>query len=364
MEKIKVFEAFAGYGSQSIALKNIGIPHKVVAISEIDADAIISYGAIRNLLDYDELPSPDEMKKYLMYRGIGYDYKKGKSAIPRMSKDKLNKLYTVCVKTNNLGDISKVNPNDVPNCDLFTYSFPCTDLSIAGLQKGFDKGSGTSSSLLWECEKIIEVKRPKYLLMENVKMLVSQKYKPQFDKWCEILENIGYKNYYKVLNAKNYGIPQNRERVFMISIHDDTQGFEFPDPIPLTLCLKDLLCDNIDEKYFIDSKHSPRLMKALEEKKLNYDKLTNSGEDKLIAKTIGSRDYDGFKSICPCLRARDWKDPKTVLEKKDELKLYDNLEGGKYDHEYDYKRRVYETDGISPPHVASNTPKIIDENCP
>lgn len=152
---------------------------------------------------------------------------------------------------------------------MFTYSFPCNSISIAGLREGLTKGSGTKSSLLWECEQIIEIKRPKYLLMENVKMLLSEKFKDDFNVWCGVLEDLGYKNYYKILNAKDYGIPQNRERVFMVSIYNDTQGFEFPKPISLTIFLKDLLCDNVDEKYFIDSKYSPRLMRELKE--LNGD---------------------------------------------------------------------------------------------
>ena len=167
--KLRVFEAFAGYGSQSIALRNIGIDYEVVAISEIDKYAIKAYESIHG-------------------------------------------------KVNNLGDISKINVEDIPDHDLFTYSFPCQDISVAGKQASLEENSGTRSSLLWECKKIIEVKKPKYLLMENVKNLVSKKHKPYFDKWLEWLEEQGYSNTWKVLNAKDYGIPQNRERVFVVSI--------------------------------------------------------------------------------------------------------------------------------------------------
>ena len=198
---LRVFEAFSGYGSQSIALRNLGIEHEVVAISEIDKYAIKAYEAIHG-------------------------------------------------PTLNLGDISKIDVNDIPQHDLFTYSFPCQDLSVAGKQKGLEKG--TRSGLLYECEKVIEHCRPKYLLLENVKNLVGKKFKDDFDKWLEYLEGLGYTNYWKVLNAKNYGVPQNRERVFVVSILGEHKPFEWPTPIPLDKCIRDILEDEVDEKYYIN----------------------------------------------------------------------------------------------------------------
>lgn len=198
---LRVFEAFAGYGSQSIALRNLGIEYEVVAISEIDKYAIKAYEAIHG-------------------------------------------------PANNLGDICKINPSDIPDHDLFTYSFPCQDLSVAGKQAGL--GKGTRSGLLYECEKIIEAKKPKYLLLENVKNLVGKKFKPQFDEWLDYLKSLGYTNYWKVLNAKDYGVPQNRERVFVISILGDHKPFEWPTPIPLDKRIADILEDEVDEKYYIN----------------------------------------------------------------------------------------------------------------
>ena len=173
---LRVFEAFAGYGSQSIALRNSGIEYEVVAISEIDKYAIKAYEAIHG-------------------------------------------------PTNNLGDISKIVPKDIPDHDLFTYSFPCQDLSVAGKQAGL--GKETRSGLLYECEKVIEAKKPKYLLLENVKNLVGKKFKPQFEEWLSYLENLGYTNYWQVLNAKHYGIPQNRRRLFVIGIREDLSADDF-----------------------------------------------------------------------------------------------------------------------------------------
>lgn len=199
---LRVFEAFAGYGSQSIALRNIGIEYEVVAISEIDKYAIKAYEAIHG-------------------------------------------------PTLNLGDISKIEIKDIPKHDLFTYSFPCQDISVAGKTNGIIKGQ-TRSGLLYECKKIIEHCRPKYLLLENVKNLVGKKFKPQFDEWLKYLESLGYTNYWQVLNAKNYGVPQNRERVFVVSILGEHGPYKFPKPIPLNKCVADILESQVDEKYYID----------------------------------------------------------------------------------------------------------------
>ena len=125
------------------------------------------------------------------------------------------------------------------------------DLSVAGKKEGLIRGQ-TRSGLLYECEKIIEYCKPKYLLLENVKNLVGKKFKPQFDEWLDYLESLGYTSYWKVLNAKNYGVPQNRERVFVVSILGEHEPYEFPKPIPLDKCIADILEDQVDEKYYIN----------------------------------------------------------------------------------------------------------------
>lgn len=204
MSKIKIFEAFAGYGSQSIALRNIGVDYEVAGISEIDKYAIQAYEAIHG-------------------------------------------------KVNNLGDISKIDVTDIPSHDLFTYSFPCQDISAAGKTRGIIRGQ-TRSGLLYECEKIIEHCRPKYLLLENVKNLVSKKFEVQFIQWLKYLNTLGYTNYWKVLNAKDYGVPQNRERVFVVSILGEHKPYKFPKAIKLTTHIKDILEDEVDEKYYLSQK--------------------------------------------------------------------------------------------------------------
>lgn len=125
------------------------------------------------------------------------------------------------------------------------------DISLAGKQEGIIKGK-TRSGLLYECERIIEHCRPKYLLLENVKNLVGKKFKPQFDEWLNYLESLGYTSYWKVLNAKDYGVPQNRERVFVVSILGEHEPYVFPKAIPLNKCIADILEDEVDEKYYIN----------------------------------------------------------------------------------------------------------------
>lgn len=221
---LRVFEAFAGYGSQSLALRRVrersrakygysnglnpdieAFDFRVVGISEIDPYALQTYKAI-----HGNCP--------------------------------------------NYGDISKIDWSQVPDFDLFTYSFPCTDISNAGLQKGLSEGSGTRSGLLWECRKAIEAKMPKYLLMENVKALLSEKFKPEFYKWRDYLTSLGYESYAKIINATDCGVPQNRERVFMVSILGEHKPFHFPKPIELEKRLKDVLEDDVDRKYFLSDK--------------------------------------------------------------------------------------------------------------
>lgn len=211
MKKLQVFTAFSGYDSQCLALNRLcrdypGFDYELAAWCEIEDAAIKAHNAL----------------------------------FPQWAD-------------RNLGDICKVNPSDVPDCDLLTYSFPCQDISNAGKQKGFEQGSGSRSSLLWECEKIIKAKKPKYLLMENVKALVQKKFMPEFQRWIDTLADLGYSNYWKVLNAKDYGVAQNRERVFMVSILGEHQPYNFPAPMPLTKCVEDYMepAEEIDESYFI-----------------------------------------------------------------------------------------------------------------
>ena len=199
---IKVFTAFSGYDSQCMALDRAGIDYDLVGWSEIDRYAIMAHNAV-----------------YPQY------------------------------KDRNYGDISKINWDDVPDFDLFTYSFPCTSISQAGLKEGMDEGSGTKSSLLWECRKAIEHKRPRFLLMENVRNLVGKKFMPYFQEWVAILDNLGYSSNWEIMDAKDFGVPQSRQRVIMVSTLDD-RFFQFPEGSPTKLRIRDILEEHPDEKFY------------------------------------------------------------------------------------------------------------------
>lgn len=165
-------------------------------------------------------------------------------------------------EVNNLGDISKIQIENVPDCDLLTFSFPCQDISIMGKKRGLEPESGTRSSLLWECERIIKAKKPKYLLMENVKNLVSPTYIKWFNIWLDKLSDLGYNNYWEVLNAVDYNTPQSRERIFCVSIlKENDTGFIFPKKQERKLALKDILEDekNIPSNLYMNDKpYTPR----------------------------------------------------------------------------------------------------------
>lgn len=202
---LRVFTAFSGYDSQCLALNRLGINYDLVGWSEIDKFAIKAHNAL--------FPQWENL---------------------------------------NFGDITQINWHTVPDFDLFTYSSPCQDFSTAGKMRGGEQGSGTRSSLLWECQKAIWIKRPRYLLMENVSSFVGKRFIDTFKKWLQVLEDFGYTNYWQVLNAKDYGIPQNRKRVFIVSVLNNIHPFEFPQKIELTRKLSDELEENVDKKYYID----------------------------------------------------------------------------------------------------------------
>lgn len=216
--KLRVITLFSGYDSQCLALERLKqdypqFDYELVAWCEIDKAAIDAH----NLL------------------------------FPQW-------------KDRNVGDICEVDVDKLSDCELITYSYPCQAISNAGLQKGLEEGSGTTSSLVWECFKIFEAKRPKYLLMENVKALTQKKFMPQFELIQQRLRDLGYTNFYKVLNAKDYGVPQNRERVFMVSVLDCEKEYVFPEPFTLDRRLKDVLEDEVPEEYYLSEDKVQRII--------------------------------------------------------------------------------------------------------
>lgn len=244
---LRVFSAFSGYDSQCMALDRLGIDYELVGWSEIDKYAIMAHDAV-----------------YPQYGERNY------------------------------GDICGIEWDDVPDFDLFTYSFPCQDISSAGKQGGLEEGSGTRSSLLWECRKAIEAKKPKYLLMDNVKALTQKKFLPYLHKWMACLEGMCYSNYAKVLNAKDYGVPQNRERVFMVSILAENASYHFPEPFPLDKRLKDVLEEDVDERYYLKTNQIEYIYSTSK----NGIKRQGAHEVEDVASAVLSSCYKGNNMNC------------------------------------------------------------------
>lgn len=242
---LRLFEICAGYGSQALALRRLRehypeFDYRLVGWCEFDPES---------KAPLDKQPAV-----------IAHN------ALHPEAKDK------------NYGDLTKMDWTQVPDFDLLTYSTPCQSISAAGLQHGFEEGSGTRSSIIWNVRDAVKIKRPKYLMLENVKAMVSGKFVGLFNLWQLELERLGYKNFAKILNAKDYGVPQNRERIFLVSIRIDglesfTPEFQyhFPKPFPLEKRLKDVLEDKVDEKYYLSDKMLEYFNRVNEDKSHGHD---------------------------------------------------------------------------------------------
>lgn len=241
---IRLIELFAGIGSQAKALENIGVDFEHYRICEFDKYAVTSYNAIH---------------------GTNFT----------------------------TSDITKLSALDLGIVDtdkyeyIMTYSFPCQDLSNAGKGLGMAKGSGTRSGLLWEVERLLDEcnELPQVLIMENVPAVIGNANIEHFSKWLNKLESLGYKNKWQLLNSKDFGIPQNRQRCFMISILGDYY-YEFPKTIPLTLRLKDMLEQNVDEKYYLSDSMLKYIVSKDDTYKVNENSLVINRD---IACTINTR---------------------------------------------------------------------------
>ena len=259
---IRLIELFAGYGSQALALKYLGVPFEHHRISEWATKSIQAYKDIHaaaDRADYSEELTVDEIKAWLVGK-ISLDYNKPatEEQIKRFSEKVVRSIYNNMRATRNIGSITQAAASDLAITDtdkflyIMTYSFPCQDLSAAGNGAGMSKGSGTRSGLLWEVERLLSEchELPQVLLMENVPQVVGGGAIADFVQWREFLERLGYKNYHRLMNAKDFGIPQNRNRCFMISILGDYY-YTFPKTRELKYLLKDFLDRHVDEKYYL-----------------------------------------------------------------------------------------------------------------
>lgn len=285
---MRIIELFAGIGACSKALDKLGIEHEIVDAVEIDKYAIKSFNAIHNT-DFE------------------------------------------------VQDITKWD-KDFKDIDLIMHGSPCQDFSVAGNQAGGDLGSGTRSSLMYETIRIVGKIRPKYIIWENVKNLLSAKHKHNFDKYIDTLNTLGYNSYYQVLNAKDYGIAQNRERIFTISIRQDIdkKDFVFPEPIPLKLRLRDFLDNYVDEKYY--------LKKAFNIKRCeNYIQWSNSGK---MQNNQGERAYYIDNDIIGTIPNKNSGDKtQVVFAEKEVIRKYGVFDTEKSKHQ---AGSVYDENGLAP----------------
>ena len=286
---IRLIELFAGYGSQALALKYLGVDFQHWKICEWAVKSVQAYKDIH--CEYDETDpailqsqTKEEMVNYLFEKGISSNYNEPmtKQQINRLSEEQLRNILNNIYQTHNLVNIQQVKGKDLEIFDtdkynyILTYSFPCQDLSLAGKGKGMSDTS-TRSGMLWEVERILsECKElgtlPQVLLMENVPQVHSKDNIEDFNKWQLRLEEFGYKNYAQDLIATDYGIPQTRNRTFMVSILGD-YSYTFPKPIPLKLKLKDMLEDEVNEKYFLSDKMKEYIFSENDKYKVNKSSL-------------------------------------------------------------------------------------------
>lgn len=313
---IRLIEFFAGYGSQALALKYLGVPFEHWKICEWAVKSIQAYKDIHfNNINFDfsgDL-TKDNLVKVLYELGISSNYNEPmtKQQIERLNENQLRTIWNNIITTKNLVNIQQVKGKDLKIVDtdkydyILTYSFPCQDLSLAGKGKGMSDTS-TRSGMLWEVERILtECEElgtlPQILLMENVPQIHSFDNVQDFNKWQSRLEELGYHNYFQDLIATDYGIPQTRNRCFMVSILGD-YSYTFPKPIPLKLKLKDMLEDNVDEKYYLSNKMINFFYQNEQKQQEKGNKFHFGVSDgNVIAKTIttraGSRMDDNFIKI-------------------------------------------------------------------
>lgn len=271
---IRLIELFAGYGSQSLALKYLKVPFEHWKICEWAVKSIQAYKDLHfgdDTCDYSKAYSVDELIEMLLAKGISADYNAPmtREQIKRMGEQKIRTVYNNIIATNNLVSVCNTTANDLEITDtdkytyIMTYSFPCQDLSKAGNGAGMAKGSGTRSGMLWEVERILDEcngNLPQILLMENVPDVIGANNVKHFAQWVKKLEQLGYTSKWQCLNAKDYSVPQNRDRCFMVSWLGN-HYYDFPTPIKLEKRLKDVLETNVDEKYYLDDDTIERISK-------------------------------------------------------------------------------------------------------
>lgn len=315
-EKLSANILFSGIGCQERGFQNSNLFNlEVLNTSDICKESVLSYAAIHcgltneTVENYPNYPSREEMAKELTEINLGYEPEKDKhfdwSKLAKRKNKDLEKYWLANKLSHNLGDISKIE--ELPYADLWTCSWPCTDISVAGKMKGLDPDSGTRSSLLWQNIRLLKKAKenntlPKYIMFENVKNLVSKKFIDNFETLLQLLDETGFNPYWKVLNAKECGIPQNRERLFCLCIRKDIDKntFYFPVPFDNGLRLKDFLEKTVDEKYYISDDKVEKFKKNFNIKHDNatigIDKSVNDTQMIEYANCITAREDRGVSN--------------------------------------------------------------------
>lgn len=308
-----------------MALKRLGVDFECWKTSEWDVNSCKSYKAVHfseDTNDYSAKLDKEQLIQELLKFGVSVDGKKPmeEKSIRRKGEKWLRETYNCFKATHNLGSITDVHAEDLEIDEenyttIMFYSFPCQDLSLAGKQAGMDEGSGTRSSLLWEVSRILkECKEqdclPMILTMENVTQVCGKKNIDNWNKWLSTLEEFGYHNYYKNLNAKNFGIAQNRDRTFCVSILSD-KLYIFPDEIELNKRLKDYLEPRVDENYYINTEKAAKLIADLIGRGVLKDKTTAIEMNGICNHKM---DVNGKPiDVAHTLMARDWKGPASYV---------------------------------------------------
>lgn len=271
---IRLIELFAGYGSQALALKYLGANFEHWKICEWAVRSIQAYKDLHfgdDNTDYSATKTQDEVIDYLYSKGISANYNEPMTIdqIKRLGEEKQRVIYNNLIATHNLVSVCNCHASDLEISDtdkytyIMTYSFPCQDLSLAGKGLGMEKGSGTRSGLLWEVERILDEcngNLPQILLMENVPEVIGTNNSEHFSQWVAKLDSLGYKSKWEILNAKDYGVPQNRARCFMVSWLGNYY-YDFPKKVKLEKRIKDILETNVDEKYYLNDDTIERISK-------------------------------------------------------------------------------------------------------
>lgn len=323
---LRLVETFSGTGFQYRGFVQSNCFNvELINTCDLDINAILSYAAIHCGLTNEMVskcsfyPSIDEMAKELADKNIGYDFKKKKpyewSKMTTGNKvNELKKIWLATHLSKNVGDICRVDV--FPPCDMLTFSFPCQSLSQSGKQEGL-KG-GTRSGLVYEVVRIISNMKenntlPSFLLMENVAALVSKKFIKDYEEINQMFDDIGYNVYWKLINSKDCGVPQNRQRVFALYVRKDIDNgtFTFPKPFDNGVRLKDILEPEVEDKYYLSEKIQSRF--KITDPEFKKDIIgTTLGEDN---SRISTRDHVyNLNGNVGCLTATDYKQPKQILE--------------------------------------------------